>query len=134
MAVEHATKLHVADRYHTLPGSAFDIHLTPASYDVVLLPNFLHHFDPDTNITLLKRLHATLKPGGLAATLEFAPDADRREPPGAVAFALVMLATTPAGDAYTVPELTAQYEAAGFTNITSAMLPMGMQRLILGTK
>lgn len=42
-------------------------------YDVVLLTNFLHHFSPPTNETLLRKVHAALKPGGRAVTLEFVP-------------------------------------------------------------
>ncbi len=35
--------------------------LTSATdYDLVLLTNFLHHFDPPTNETLLRKVHAAL--------------------------------------------------------------------------
>ncbi|MGO4885967.1 MAG: hypothetical protein ACLP59_34865 [Bryobacteraceae bacterium] len=55
-----------------------------------------------TCIALLKKVHAALKPGGRAATLEFVPNEDRVSPPMAAAFSLSMLASTPAGDAYTL--------------------------------
>ena len=47
--------------------------------------------------TLLRRVHAALKPGGKAITLEFVPNEDRVSPPVAAAFSLVMLANTDAG-------------------------------------
>ncbi len=134
VALENAAKFGVADRYSTLAGSAFEVVLGPGEFDVVLIPNFLHHFDVATNVTLLKKVHAALKPGGMAATLEFAPESDRLTPPGAGAFALVMLASTPAGDAYTVEEITGMYAKAGFKNMQAGMLPMGMQRVITGVK
>jgi 2-polyprenyl-3-methyl-5-hydroxy-6-metoxy-1,4-benzoquinol methylase len=133
VALEHAAKLGLADRYTTLPGSAFEVHFG-SGYDVILLPNFLHHFDTATNVTLLKKCRDALRPGGLCVTLEFAPDDSRLQPPGTGTFALVMLASTPSGDAYTVTELTRMYEEAGLVNIHSAMLPIGMQRAILGAR
>lgn len=59
-------------RYTTRPGSAFDVDFGEG-YDIVLLTNFLHHFDVATNEALLRKVHAALKPGGVAATLEFVP-------------------------------------------------------------
>src|SRR5512140_571734 len=76
VAQENARKAGVADRYELLPGSAFDVSFG-GPYDVVLLTNFLHHFDHTTCVGLLKKVRAALKPGGLAATLEFVPNEDR---------------------------------------------------------
>ena len=45
-ALENASAAGVADRYRTIPGSAFEVDLG-GPYDVALLPNFLHHFDED---------------------------------------------------------------------------------------
>ena len=94
----------VADRYETLPGSAFDVDFG-GPYDVVLLTNFLHHFDRATCVSLLRKVRGSLTPRGRAAALEFVPAEDRVSPPMAAAFALMMLATTVAGDAYTFREL-----------------------------
>ena len=70
-----------------LPGSAFDVEYG-GPYDAILLTNFLHHFDVPTCVGLLKKVRAALKPGGVAATLEFVPNEDRVSPPMAAAFAL----------------------------------------------
>ena len=67
----------------------------------MLLTNFLHHFDHPTNVALLKKVHAALQPGGRAVTLEFVPNEDRVSPPMPAGFSMIMLTTTPAGDAYT---------------------------------
>src|SRR5664279_4399791 len=75
VAVENAHNAGVADRYQLLAGSAFDVDYG-GPYDVVLLTNFLHHFDVPTCVALLKKVHASLKPGGIAATLEFVPNPD----------------------------------------------------------
>ena len=70
----------IAGRFGTIPGSAFEVALG-TGYDVALLPNFLHHFDFATNVTLLKRVRVALKPGGLVAVVEFVPNEDRVSPP-----------------------------------------------------
>ena len=73
-------------------------------YDLVLIANFLHHFDPPTNVKFLKKVRAAMKPEGKVATAEFVPNEDRVSPPQSAAFSLVMLASTEHGDAYTFRE------------------------------
>lgn len=114
VAEENARAAGVAERFHKLPGSAFDIDLG-SGYDVVLLTNFLHHFDAPTNVKLLRRVREALVPGGRVLTLEFIPNPDRVSPPGPAAFSLQMLAATPAGDAYPFAELDDMFRSAGFS-------------------
>ncbi|HWZ32326.1 MAG TPA: class I SAM-dependent methyltransferase [Bryobacteraceae bacterium] len=113
VAKSNAARLGVADRYRTVPGSAFDVELG-TGYDVVLLPNFLHHFDAATNVGLLKKIHAAMKPGGTLATIEFVPNEDRVTPPVAAAFSFMMLGSTEHGDAYTFREFDKMFRDAGF--------------------
>lgn len=127
----NAEKAGVADRYETLPGSAFEVDYG-GPYDIVLLTNFLHHFDPQTCIGLLKKVHAAMKPGGRAAALEFMPNEDRVSPPIPATFALTMLASTRAGDAYTFRELEAMYREAGFRGITAHPVPNGPHTVVIG--
>ena len=51
VALKNAEKAGVHDRYDMLPGSAFDVDFG-GPYDVVLLTNFLHHFDKPTCVKL----------------------------------------------------------------------------------
>ena len=132
VALKNAESAGVKDRYDMLPGSAFEVDFK-GPYDAVLLTNFLHHFDKPTCVNLLRRVHAALKPGGRAATLEFVPNEDRVSPPMAAGFALTMLTTTDAGDAYTYSELKAMYTEAGFSNINSQPIPMGPHTIVMGT-
>jgi ubiquinone/menaquinone biosynthesis C-methylase UbiE len=113
VAREHARAAGVDGRFHTLAGSAFETPLG-GPYDLVLLPNFLHHFDPATCEGLLVTVGRALAPGGRVVTVEFVPDEGRVTPPHAAMFGLVMLCTTPAGDAYTFAELDAMFRRAGF--------------------
>ncbi|HEX4998741.1 MAG TPA: class I SAM-dependent methyltransferase [Terriglobia bacterium] len=130
VARENADKAGVGDRYHEIPGSAFDVPLGK-DYDLVLIPNFLHHFDPQTCVGLLKRVKAALKPTGLVATSEFVPNPDRVSPPMPAAFSLQMLAGTPSGDAYTFAELDGMFREAGFPPGSAQPLGHTPQTLIL---
>jgi hypothetical protein len=131
VALRNANKAGVHERYQTLPGSAFDVEFG-GPYDAVLLTNFLHHFDQPTCVTLLKKVRAALQPGGRAATLEFVPNEDRVSPPMSAAFSMTMLASTPAGDAYPLSELSAMYNEAGFSGVTAHPIPMSPQTVVIG--
>lgn len=113
VAKKNAQIAGVGDRYSVRPGSAFDCDLGQ-DYDYVLLTNILHHFDQFACEKLLRRVHASLKPGGKAITLEFVPNADRISPPTAAAFSLVMLANTEGGEAYTFAEYETMLRNVGF--------------------
>lgn len=131
VALENARKAGVQDRYDMLPGSAFDVDFG-GPFDAVLLTNFLHHFDPPTCVGLLKKVRAALRPGGRAATLEFVPNEDRVSPPMPAAFAMTMLTSTAAGDAYTLSQLTAMYTQAGFGGISAHPIPMSPHTVVMG--
>jgi SAM-dependent methyltransferase len=131
VALDNARKAGVQDRYDMLPGSAFEVDFG-GPYDVVLLTNFLHHFDQPTCVSLLKKVHAALKPDGRVATLEFVPDESRVSPATPAAFAMTMLMTTESGDAYTLSELTAMYHQAGFKGVKGYPIPMSPHTVVMG--
>lgn len=133
VAKENAQKAGVADRYHTIEGSAFDVEFG-AGYDLVLITNFLHHFDQPTNETLLRKVHAALADGGRAATLEFVPNDDRVTPPDSAGFSMMMLVGTPSGDAYTFAELERMFANAGFSRSTIHPLPPTIQQVVISEK
>ena len=132
VALKNAEKAGVQDRYDMLPGSAFEVDFG-GPYDAVLLTNFLHHFDKQTCIGLLKKVKGALKQGGRAAALEFVPNEDRVSPPMAAGFAMTMLASTAAGDAYTFSELKAMYEKAGFKDVNANPIPMSPHTIVIGS-
>jgi hypothetical protein len=104
-----------------------------SGYDVVLIPNFLHHFDAATNEKLLGKVHAALAPGGIAVTPDFIPNEDRISPPRDAMFSMKML-STPAGDAYTYSELEKMFRNAGFTRNEMREVGPIAQRLAVSYK
>jgi 2-polyprenyl-3-methyl-5-hydroxy-6-metoxy-1,4-benzoquinol methylase len=133
VAAENAKKAGVSNRHTQFPGSAFEV-AWGGPYDIVLLTNFLHHFDVPTCEQLAERAYAALAPGGKAITLEFIPEPDRISPPSTAGFALVMLATTAHGDAYTFAELQAMFAKAGFARSEFHTLPPTTQQAVVSSK
>jgi 2-polyprenyl-3-methyl-5-hydroxy-6-metoxy-1,4-benzoquinol methylase len=132
VAKENAAKAGVSSRYHTLPGSAFDVNFGTDN-NVVLLTNFLHHFDVPTCESLLRKVHASLAPGGRVVTLEMVPNEDRLTPPMAAKFSIIMLASTVSGDAYTFSQYQSMFKNAGFSSCEFHTPPIGEQ-IVLAVK
>ncbi|HEV2351014.1 MAG TPA: class I SAM-dependent methyltransferase [Terriglobia bacterium] len=133
VATENAQKAGVAARHRTIPGSAFEVDYG-GGYNLVLLTNFLHHFDVPACEKLLQKVHAALVPGGRAVALEFVPNDDRITPPPAAAFSLKMLAGTPSGDAYTFSEYQRMFAHAGFARTELRQLPPTFEQLVIAEK
>ena len=129
VAKENAEKAGIDNRYRTIAGSAFEVNLG-SDYDLVLLPNFLHHFDKETCVELLKKVKQSLSATGKVLAVEFVPNEDRISPYMPACFAFVMLAHTPSGDAYTGAELDAMAVAAGFRGATTVPLASSPESLV----
>jgi predicted O-methyltransferase YrrM len=133
VAKENAQKAGVGDRYATRPGSAFETELGEG-YDVVLLTNIFHHFNKETCVHLMRRVHQALKPGGKAVTLEFVPNEDRVSPPTEAAFSMQMLLGTDEGDAYTLSEYQEMFHKAGFMRTGLHPIPGMPQEALVSEK
>ena len=132
VAKANAAAAGVAGRYRPIAGDAFTVEFG-TGYDVALLTNFLHHFDQPTCESLLRKIRASLAPGGRVFTLEFVPNEDRVSPPAAATFAMIMLCTTPSGDAYTFDELSAMFAAAGFSKSERLDVPRSPETLVVSS-
>jgi 2-polyprenyl-3-methyl-5-hydroxy-6-metoxy-1,4-benzoquinol methylase len=133
VAQENATAAGVADRYHTIPGSALDVNFG-TDYDLVIMANFISHFDPATVEDLLRKVHASLMKGGRAVVMAFIPNEDRVTPPMAAGFALAMLASTPSGDAYTFSEYHKMFRNAGFGSVEQKPLAPTFFTVVIASK
>ena len=133
VARENAAARGLEGRFTTIPGSAFEVAFG-RDYDLVLLPNFLHHFDRASNVTLLRKAHAALTATGRVAIVEFVPNDDRVSPPDGALFAMRMLGTTPNGDAYTLAEYREMMGEAGFAPAEVHSLAPAPQQLIVARR
>jgi predicted transcriptional regulator len=109
--------------------NAFTVDLG-TEYDVVLLTNFLHHFDIPTCEKFLHKISAAMAPGGRCVTVDFIPNEDRVTPTSAARFGIIMLGSTPSGDAYTLSEYQKIFRGAGFRSCEMVPMPIGEQVLV----
>lgn len=129
LAERNAQEAGVGARYHLLPGSAFDVDWG-SGYDLILVPHFLHHFDLDTCAGFLRKVRASLAPGGQVLVIENVVSEDGLSPPWPAAFSFLMLATTPKGKAFTAQEFDAMARAAGFSGVTIEPMPPAPHSLL----
>ncbi len=132
VAQQNAQAKGVGDRYHIIPGSAFDVDFGN-DYNIVLLPNFLHHFDIQTCEQLLSKIHSRLTATGKVIVLEVLPNSDRITPASDAAFALVMLASTSSGDAYIFAEYESMFKNAGFSQCQLHPLTLVEKQVIIAS-
>ncbi len=99
---EHpSVELHPGDFLEALPEGPFEI---------VLLANITHIYDPATNADLLRRVREILRPDGVVAILDFV----RGLSPFAALFAITMLLNTERGSTYERGQYEAWLGEAGF--------------------
>jgi 2-polyprenyl-3-methyl-5-hydroxy-6-metoxy-1,4-benzoquinol methylase len=130
VAHENALKLLGTGRWHAIEGSAFTADYG-TGYDVVLVTNFIHHFDMPANIRLFEKIRTALKPGGKMAVVEMAVNDDRITPPMAGQFAMTMLTTTATGDAYSRNEIESMCRSAGFGEVKHHTVPGTLQTVTM---
>jgi SAM-dependent methyltransferase len=129
VARANALRAGLLDHYHLCGGNAFDVDWG-TGFDLVMLPNFLHHFDHDGCVAILRRVRASLALGGRTLAVEFVPNDDRVSPPMAGMFSFIMLGSTPSGDAYTQAELDAIGRDAGYSSVAVTPLQPTPQTLV----
>ena len=129
---ESAEKAGIVERFSTITGDAFTVDLE-GPYDLALVPNFLHHFPFSECVRFLKRLRAELGEGGKVVIIEFVPNDDRVSPPAAASFSLMMLGSTPEGNAYTQSEFRRMLEEAGFQDIEIQPIGPSPQSAVVAT-
>jgi len=111
----------VADRFSFVTGSAFDALVPARKFDVVIVSNFIHLFDPKTTADLLARYKTCLAPGGVVLL----NDLVRHDKPSVtlfgdfspVEFDFNMVATTVKGQTYSIPELDAVFNTSGLVRV-----------------
>jgi 2-polyprenyl-3-methyl-5-hydroxy-6-metoxy-1,4-benzoquinol methylase len=129
VAKENADLAGLGNRYKTTSGNAFEVDWGD-NFDLILLPNILHHFDQDGCVHMLSKAKKSLSIGGSVLVIDIMPNPDRVSPPVQAAFGFLMLATTPNGDAYTCAEYETMAGAAGLTLVDSRQLLPTPQTLL----
>lgn len=127
LVLENATKKFVgkfqfSDRYEYLPGNFRTVEFG-GDYDVAYLGHILHSEGDPASATLLKRLHAALKPGGTLVVAEMVASEPRDKEVFPNLFDLNMLLHTENGRVYSRSELEQMAGAAGFGDFRWVIAP-----------
>lgn len=115
-AEQTVTRFGLADRIAFAAGD-FTRDALPAGCDVAWLSQVLHGEAPEQAAAVVRRAAEALAPGGMLLVQEFVLDADRCGPEFPALFSLNMLIGTPAGQAYSEPELVAMMTRAGLVAV-----------------
>ena len=133
-AIAHAAGILAAegmgDRIVHRAGNALTDDLGVDAYDLVFLSHFVHLFDDQTNLELLKRVGRAVRPGGYVVIQEIVPpDTAGEGGQGAAVFDL-NFALGHGGSARPFAEMAAWQQAAGLTpgeRIRLRVGPFGLQ-------
>jgi predicted O-methyltransferase YrrM len=120
----------VGDRVDSAAVDMFRDHW-PEGYDAVLVSNVFHDWSAETNAQLARSAFGALPAGGKILVHEMLVD-DAGGLPTTAGFSVRML-TTNEGKQYSLAELTALLEAAGFVDIRESKAHL-YYSLVIGTK
>ncbi len=100
-------------------GGDFNEGLPEGPFDAAYLGSVSHIYGPEENLTLIKRVAASLSPGGLIAIRDFVRGLSK----GAALFAVNMLVNTESGNTYTEEDYRGWLGAAGFEGVEVLPIP-----------
>lgn len=92
-------------------------------YDVVLLSSMINQEGPDVVKNILQKSYAALNPGGLLVLQEQLLNAEKTGPLLAALIGLNQVVHTPAGRAYSAPEIAEMARKVGFKSVNYRDLP-----------
>lgn len=127
---EHMGRLGLTDRV-TFQGGDFFADELPST-DVVVLGHILHGFDSEHSLALLKRIHASLRPGGQVLIYDRMIDDDRRDSDRLLS-SLHMKLVSQNGQEYRVGDCVKWLHEAGFAEASAQPL-LSTHTLVIGRK
>ena len=107
----------------TLQNGDVDRELPDETFDMVLIGNLLHYYDPAAAIGILQKMHRVLKPGGLLVIYSKPVDEERKSDPALLAM-IDVTNCAPRAQSYTFSEYKNIVETAGFQNVTQPTIVM----------
>ncbi|MFB0611214.1 methyltransferase [Aurantiacibacter poecillastricola] len=131
-AQHHVDAAGLVDRISTCGMNMFEEDW-PKGHDGHFFANIFHDWSEETNAILAARSYNALEPGGRIFLHEILMDDDGTGPWQAASFSLMMLLGT-LGKQYTLPELRAILEAAGFEDVRACRSGGGYYSLVSARK
>jgi predicted O-methyltransferase YrrM len=113
MARERFQTEGLLDRVDLVAGDFYKDPL-PGGHDLVFLSAIIHQNGPEQNRALYSKCFQALAPGGVIVIRDYIMDESHTQPVGGALFAINMLVNTEAGGTYSLSEIQAGLESAGF--------------------
>lgn len=92
------------------------------NYDLIFISHIFHAYTENECLSMLRKSHASLNPGGRVVIQEFHLDETRAFPPQGALFAINMLVNTPGGRSYTAKEMSAWLKKTGFKDVKEKLI------------
>ena len=127
------TREGVAARYRFVEGDLLDADFG-SGHAIATAGHILHSEGEERSRALFQKTFDALAPGGTIAIAEILVDADRRGPAPALMFAINMLVHTDQGGTFSLEEISAWLEDAGFASVRTIAAPGLARQIILATK
>lgn len=133
IAKEFIKEAGLENRVTTQVGNFLEEDLPGGAYDIILVSNILHIYDLPTNVSILKKCHKALQPGGQVVIHDFLLDESGTGPLFPAFFSLNMLLGTCSGSCYRGEEVREWLSMADFSEIKTRFLDKD-SALIIGQK
>lgn len=132
LAQERLARCGVAERVELVPGD-FYTDLLPRGADLVWLSAIIHQNSRVENRALFRRVAEALEPGGRVLIRDLVMEESRTAPPAGAMFAVNMLVATAGGGTFTLAEIRADLESAGFADVRLIRRDEGMHSVVSAT-
>ena len=114
IARRHLEAAGLAERVDLVAGDFYADPALPAGADLAWVSAIAHQSSREQNRGLFAKVHAALAPDGEILIRDMVMDPSHTSPAAGALFAVNMLARTPAGDTYSLDELSEDLAHAGF--------------------
>jgi len=119
---EVADQMGVTSRV-TFQNGDVDRELPEDTFDMVLIGNLLHYYNPASATSILQKAYRALKPGGIIVIYSKAVDEERKTDPALLSM-IDVSNCAPQAQSYTFTEYRNILEAAGYLHVTQPTVVM----------
>jgi len=134
VARQQAKAAGLADRIGVKSGDFMKDDLGRGLYDAAFISNIVHIYSADKNMEIIRKVHRSLRSGGMIILKDMFVDKGREGPFYPLIFALTMLMFTDEGDTYTFSDVTRWLREAGFARIRRHVVIPHESSLLVGYK
>lgn len=133
LARSRMAEMGLADRVRLVAGNYLEDEL-PGGADLAWISAIIHQNSRAENRRLFAAALHALRPGGHVAIRDIVMEPSRTSPTAGALFAVNMLVNTAGGGTYTLEEMRADLESAGFVEVRCARGDQGMNSLVTAMK